>query len=340
MLAWLALTLAVAASTQAPPIDTIYLDLPNAHGQQLALHCVHPAQHTRAAVLFIHGASFPTLLASGFQFSPGDSWIHDAARQGYLSCGLDFLGFGDSSRPPAMFGPAKDAAPVTDAKEAAAQIALAVDYLRSKQGMASIHVVAHSWGTVPAAAFAAAHPGELTSLTLFGPIVPIKTPADDGPVHTAWWSITAQERLQQLRFKDELPRNTYLLEPAVDQHWAAAFAASVPHVAGDKGDALRIPSGPLADIDTVSAGSYPYQARDIRVPVFVVYGNYDYVVNDESAVRFLAGFTHSPLRWRLRIDDGTHVMHLEKNRRSLYESVNAFIHAAESAAHSSGPLSP
>jgi hypothetical protein len=36
------------------------------------------------------------------------------------------------------------------------------------------------------------------------------------------------------------------------------------------------------------------------------------------------------LKWRLRIDDGTHVMHLDRSRRSLYESVAAFIRAAES----------
>jgi pimeloyl-ACP methyl ester carboxylesterase len=331
MLAWLVLALGASMSTPIASIETTYIPVPDAPGEHLALHCVRPAQATHASVLFVHGASFPTLLASGFEFSPGDSWIHDAARHGYLACGLDFLGFGDSSRPPAMRGPANGAAPVTQATEAAHEIALAVDYLRGKQGITTLHIVAHSWGTVPAATFAAKHSDKLTSLTLFGPIVPVKAPDQDSAAHTAWWTITAQERLEQLHFKDELPRNTYLIEPAVDQRWAAAFAASVPHVPGDKKDALRIPSGPLADIDSVEAGTYPYDAADVRVPVFVVYGNYDFVVNDEGAIRFLAGFTHSPLRWRLRIDDGSHVMHLEKNRRSLYESVTAFIHAAEAS---------
>ena len=72
---------------------------------------------------------------------------------------------------------------------------------------------------------------------------------------------------------------------------------------------------------------------------FVVYGDYDTVVNDDGASRFLARFTHSPLRWRLRIDDGTHVMHLEQNRRSLYASVNAFIHAVESLSPCNMPAS-
>lgn len=159
-----------------------------------------------------------------------------------------------------------------------------------------------------------ATPGSLmpTSLTLCGPIVPLNTPAQPSTDHPAWWTITAQQRLLQLRFKDVLPPGKYLLEPAVDQHWATAFATSVPHVQGDPADALRIPYGPLDDIDSVTAGHYPYDASDITVPVFVVYGNDDDVVNDAGAARLLEKLTGSPLRWRLRIDDGTHVMHLEK----------------------------
>jgi esterase/lipase len=65
------------------------------------------------------------------------------------------------------------------------------------------------------------------------------------------------------------------------------------------------------------------------VPVFVVYGSYDFVVDDAGASVFLERFTTSPLKWRLRIDDGSHVMHLDRTRRSLYESVAAFIRASE-----------
>ncbi|GLQ88964.1 alpha/beta hydrolase [Dyella flagellata] len=272
------------------------------------------------------------MLASGFEFAPGDSWIQYTARQGYLACGLDFLGFGASSRSSAMTGPAHGAPPATDAQAAASEIALAVDELRQQQGMTSVHIVAHSWGTVPAASFAARHPHELSSLTLFGPIVPVQTDPEGDADHPAWWTITAQQRLEQLRFKHILPPGKYLLEHTVNQSWAPAFAASAPHVQGDPADALRIPYGPVVDIDTVTAGHYPYNAGNVTVPVFVVYGNYDQVVDDAGAARFLGKFTSSPLRWRLRIDDGTHVMHLEKNRHSLYESVNAFIHATEDTA--------
>jgi pimeloyl-ACP methyl ester carboxylesterase len=333
MLASLFLALVASARLQPIPVDTIYLPVPNAPAQHLALHCARPAQASHKSVLFIHGASFPTMLAFGFEFAPGDSWLEDMARKGYVACGLDFLGFGASSRPPAMAGPAGSAKPVTDAKEAAAEIALAADYLHKNLDMKAVHLVAHSWGTIPAATFAATHPHALSSLTLFGPIVPLtSSPAPSSQAQPAWWSITAQQRLEQLRFKTILPPGKYLLEPTVDRSWAPAFAATVPHVAGDPGDALRIPNGPLADIDAVNAGHYPYDASKVTVPVFVVYGNYDDVINDAGAGPFLGMFTSSPLRWRLRIDDGSHVMHLERNRRSLYESVNAFIHDTEEMA--------
>lgn len=315
------------ASLLSGAMNTVYLPLPQAPTQHVALHCIAPAQATDRGVLFIHGASFPTMLAAGFEFAPGDSWLAFVARRGYLACGLDFIGFGAASRPPAMAG-GEAGLPVNRATEAAAQIALAVDYLRKIRGLAKVHLIAHSWGTLPAAAYAASQPHALVSLTLFGPITPVAHPEDE-PVRVAWWGISAQARYRQLRYADVLPPDMVLLEPAVDALWATRFAASAPHVAGDPSGQLRIPAGPLADIGEAHAGRYPYAAGDVRAPVFVVYGDHDTVVGDAEAATFLARFVASPLRWRLRIDHGTHVMHLEQARRSLYESVDAFVHAAE-----------
>lgn len=325
MPALLALGLTAAIST-----STIYLPAAQQPGQRLALHCAAPVHSNGQSVLFVHGASFPTMLAFGFEFSPGDSWMDFMARQGFLACGLDFLGFGASSRPAAMAGAAEDADPVTRAPEAAREIATAIDYLRRERGMGRVHLVAHSWGTIPAAAFAATHPDALASLTLFGPVVP--KPAEKAtPVHVAWWTISAAARYQQLRFKDVLPPDMNLLEPAVDRRWAGEFEASVPHIEGDKAHDLRIPAGPVADIDAVtSSGDYPYDAASIAAPVLVVYGDYDTVTDDTAAAALLANFTASPLKWRLRIDHGTHVMHLERNRHALYQGVDAFIRAADS----------
>jgi pimeloyl-ACP methyl ester carboxylesterase len=326
MLIEVGLSCAAALSTSTP-LQTEYIDLPRDTGR-VAVHCLEPQRPTRSGVLFVHGATFPTKLAAGYEFKPGDSWLSFVAARGDLACGLDFLGYGESSRPMAMLVPAQRALPVSRAAEAAEQIALAVAYLRERRGMTSVHVIAHSWGTIPAAAFAASHPTQLQSLTLFGPIVARSAAENPNTDHGAWFALKADDRLEQLYFKTSLPVGMVLLDPAVDRRWADQLAAS-SHIEEDPPRVLRIPEGPNVDIEQAAAGVYPYDPNHIKVPIFVVYGSYDFVLNDGSAAGFTQRFTGSPLKWRLRIDDGTHVMHLDRSRHSLYESVAAFISATD-----------
>lgn len=311
-------------------VATINLPISPGAVQHVALHCADPKKRADRGVLFIHGSSFPTMLAAGFEFRRDDSWIDFMAKHGFLSCGLDFLGYGASSRPQALSEPPEGKPPVLRAPEAAREIAVAISYMRERRGTKEMHIVAHSWGTIPAAAFAARHPGALASLTLFGPIVP-KPGSKPESEHVAWWSITARERLQQLYFTEVLPPGLVLLEPAVTRKWASEFEASAPHPAGDPPGEVRIPDGPAADIEAANDGAYPYAPGQVTAPIFVVYGSYDTEANRpvSSSTAFLARFTSSPLKWQLCIDDGTHVMHLERNRMSLYESVLGFIRAAE-----------
>lgn len=321
------ISLAVALGTVSR-IETAQLRVPDST-TQLALHCIEPEHARGAGVLFIHGSTFPTRLAFAYEFTPGDSWLSFAAARGYVACGLDFAGYGASSRPQAMLESADHARPVLRAAEAAAQIAVAVEYLHKSRGLAAIHVVAHSWGTIPAATYSAGHSAELRSLTLFGPVVPAARKPEEDEKRGAWFAQDANARLDRLHFKNVLPPGLTLLEPTVDRRWAEEFVAANLHVAGDAPQTVRVPEGPGQDIDEAQAGNYPYAAKDVRVPVFVVYGNYDWLVNTAQASAFLERFTASPMKWQLQIDDGTHVMHLERNRHSLYESVAAFIAAVE-----------
>lgn len=325
--------LLASAALYTPVLDTVHLPLPLTAGRQVALHCAEPQHPTDRAVLFIHGASFPTMLAFGFEFKPGDSWLMFMAREGFLACGLDFLGYGDSSHPPELDQDPASHPPLVRAPEAAQEIAAAVAYLKGPCKIAYVHLVAHSWGTIPAAEYAAEHPGSLTSLTLFGPVVPVQGEKQE-PVDYAWFKLTAEERYQELRFLDVLPKDTVLLDPTVDRSWAKQFADTAPGRWQTGGGGLHIPAGAIADFTAAKEGRYPYDAAVVTVPIFAVYGDYDDVVNDQTAIPFLSRFTASPLKWRLRIDHGTHVMHLEKNRRSLYEAVYGFIRLTQGQAES------
>lgn len=321
MLSTLTLSLLLAARPVIPQIL-------NAGTQNaLALHCVQPDKPATRAVLFVHGASFPTRVAAGFEFSPGDSWLHDAARRGYLACGLDFAGFGASAPPAAMRHAPENTSPVARSTDAARQIAAAVASL-VEQDVSRIHLVAHSWGTVPAAQFAAEHPDALASLTLFGPVVPTGEHAGDEAPY-AWYPLSASVRYEHLKYGDVLPAGVDLLEPAVHARWAAAFVVSANDALVEPGDVLRIPAGPAFDVMAVQSGVLPYDPARIRTPLLVVYGRQDTIVNRDTAAPFIDAFANSRMKWHVQLDDGTHVMHLEKNRRSLYESVAAFIAAVD-----------
>lgn len=322
--------LSTAAVIASPSIQTTKIPGYD-HNEVIALHCVSPKENTGKSVLFIHGSTFPTKTAFGFEFKPGDSWMHFMAREGYLACGLDFTGFGESSFPSEMNENASSNSPILRAAKAAEEIAIAANYMTEKMGATQIHVVAHSWGTIPAATYAARHPNDLKSLTLFGPVVPTKNSDLSGSTNDAWFSLTAKERLEQLRFGSILPPGKVLLEPSVQSSWAATFRASTPHIGIDAIDQIRIPNGPNVDVDEAASGKYPYSPKAVKVPVFVVYGNYDVVLDDSQALSFLDSFTSSPMKWKLRISDGTHVMHLENERWSLYESVAAFIRSTYEA---------
>ena len=293
-------------------------------GEHLAVHYSTALDAPTEAVLFVHGATFPTMLAFGFEFEPRNSWLTFEARRGRLACSLDFLGFGASSRPLAMDRDPQGQPPIDQAPEAAAQIALAIRYLTETWHVSKIHLVAHSWGTIPAAMFAAYHADLVASLTLFGPVVPLGGSQSPPPTFS-WYPLPVEERFQQLQYVDVLPPGLTLLEPKVYSDWTKAFAASGPRSGVADSNVLKIPAGPIADIAAARMGQYPYHPSRVVVPLFVVYGDFDNAINDQSASSFMALFTACPLKWRMRIDHGTHVMHLETNRHSLYQSVSAFI---------------
>ena len=330
----LGIALLAASLSSNVKIHTIEIPISPGSAQHVALHCARPTGRTDKSVLFIHGSSFPTMLAAGYEFRSGDSWIDFMAAHGFYSCGLDFLGFGASSRPAIMSETPTGKAPLLRAPEAAREIAIATGYLRSRGGIHEMHIIAHSWGTIPAAEFAATHPGSVTSLTLFAPVIPHPGSKPESE-HVAWWSTTAKQRLRALYFSDVLPEGVVLLAPAVAKNWAEDFEASAPHIAGDPPGEIRIPEGPNADIEAAHDGIYPYAAEEVTAPVFVVYGDYDVEANHPNVSTFLARFTSSRLKWRLCIHDGTHVMHLERNRVSLYESVLGFIRTTEQMTNSS-----
>jgi pimeloyl-ACP methyl ester carboxylesterase len=268
------------------------------------------------AVLYVHGATFPSALSVGFDFG-GGSWLDDWQARGFDAWAFDFAGFGESGRYAAMSGPADHCAPPGRAPEAAGQIAAVLALIRRETGRPRASLVAHSWGSMPAARAAIAEPGRIDRLVLFAPVTWRATnPAP--PSLPAWSDVTIEA--QHTRFIEDVPRDHAPVLVAFDR-WAPAYLASDPDSAARRPPAVRIPNGPRADIASAWAGYLAWNPAELTRPLAIVRGAWDSLCTDADVAGLLAMATSAPERHDTRLDAGTHLMHLETGRRVLYEAV-------------------
>jgi pimeloyl-ACP methyl ester carboxylesterase len=280
-----------------------------------------PASGDRSQpVLYVHGASFPSALSVMFRFG-GRSWADALNDAGYNAFGLDFAGYGGSARYPEMAGP-QAGPPLGRTEDVVRQIERAVAFIRQQTGAKSVAIIAHSWGTMPAARFAELHPEQVSRLVLFGPILRRDGPGGTEP--TAWTLITNDQ--QHRRFIKDVPAgHAPVLEEADFPVWAAAYLASDPGAAQRLPPAVKVPSGPSADVLDAWSGKPPYDPSRLRVPVMVVRGAWDSSSTAADAERFMAELPPGLERRFVEIPEGTHLLHLETGRHALYAAVNAFL---------------
>ncbi len=202
------------------------------------------------AVLYVHGATFPAALSVGWRMD-GASWLDQLQRAGMDAWAFDFAGYGDSDRPAAFERDADAAPPYGRGAAAADQVATVLRHIREQRPDAPIHVVAHSWGTLPARLAAIARPDLVSRLVLFGPVVqrdgrPAAAPARE----PAWTLVTAaqQRPRQRTGMPDALPTP---VDDAELERWCATYLDSDPTSRSRAPRSAKVPNGPGADIDAL-----------------------------------------------------------------------------------------
>jgi len=289
----------------------------------------------RGAALYVHGATFPSALSLFFRFD-GRSWADALNDAGFDAWGFDFAGYGESQRYPAMAGPADASAPLGRADAAERQLANVLHAIRDIGGStASLHLIAHSWGSIAALRCAASAQHVLASLTLFGPLATRDGTAQDAPANPyqatavaatalpAWHTLTLWE--QYRRFIADVPRGAppLLLDRHIDA-WAQAYLATDPASTTRVPPAVQVPSGPAADIAALRSGEALYDASRIRVPTLLVRGAWDSVCDERDVMRLRRELDAAAVQSRV-LNQGTHLMHLETGRGELQRAINEFL---------------
>jgi pimeloyl-ACP methyl ester carboxylesterase len=288
------------------------------------------ALRPRRAVLYVHGATFPSALSIAHRFD-GKSWRDALNEAGFDVWGLDFHGFGHSDRYPEMAQPPGDHPPLCVAEDAARQVEAAARLILAHQELKQLSLISHSWGSMPACRFAGEHPALVDRLVLFGPIGR-RGPRryETAPIFPAWRIVTVQD--QWKRFTEDVPGG----EPPVlsrrhFEAWSERYLDSDPESRNREPYGVKTPLGPFSEIIRAWHGQLAYDPAKVRAPVAIIRGEWDGSIPDDDARWLFDAFAQSPVRRDIKIGRGTHLMHLEAMRLALWRESIGFLHGDDVA---------
>ena len=283
-----------------------------------------PQAGPRRAVVYVHGATFPSALSIAHRFG-GRSWRDALCSAGFDVWGFDFAGFGHSDRYRQMAEPADMHPPLCTAADAARQLERVIEFVLEHQALSVVSLISHSWGAMPAGLFAAAHPSKVDRWVLFAPIC--RRPPrryEKPPVFPAWRLVSIED--QWARFTEDVPAH----EPPVlsrleFDEWAALYLDSDPDSRTRNPPAVKTPLGPFSEIIAAWHGVLGFDPRAVATPVAIIRGAWDGLVPDEDARWLFDALERSPAKRDIKLSHGTHLMHLEKMRPALWRESIAFL---------------
>ncbi|KWV58979.1 hypothetical protein AS156_32860 [Bradyrhizobium macuxiense] len=278
----------------------------------------------RQAVLYVHGATFPSALSIAHRFD-GRSWRDALNEAGFDVWGLDFYGFGHSDRYPEMSQPAADHPPLCVAADAAAQLEAAVCFILGHQSLEKLSLISHSWGSMPAAKFAGANPALVDRLVLFGPISRREPQGSaTAPTFPAWRIVTIEDQWKRF-IEDVPPSEPPVLSRAHFEEWSRFYLDSDPESRSRDRAGVKTPLGPFSEIMQAWHGKLAYDPALVRCPVAIVRGEWDGLMLDADARWLFDAFSNAPEKRDIKISRGTHLMHLETMRHALWRESIGFL---------------
>jgi pimeloyl-ACP methyl ester carboxylesterase len=284
----------------------------------------------RRTLLLVHGLTYAGSAVFDLPLG-GESWMDFIASRGFDIWCVDIRGYGRSTRPAQMAEPATANPPLLDAATATRDLEDAVSFILAHRGLSRVSLLAWSWGTVLAARFAGERPERVERLALYAPVWLWQGPGPSPAAPSGAWRGVTQvaARSGWLGQAPEAHRDGLLPVGWFDQ-WAASVWATDPEGARMDPPVLRVPNGPLAEVAANwAAGRPPFDPSRISAPTLLVVGEWDRTTPPAQATALLPLLTRTPVRRLAVLPEGTHSFFLERNRRMLFATVQAFLEASE-----------
>jgi pimeloyl-ACP methyl ester carboxylesterase len=278
----------------------------------------------RRAVLYVHGATFPSALSIAHRFD-GRSWRDALNEPGFDVWGLDFYGFGHSDRYPEMDQPAQNHPPLCVAQDAAQQVEAAVRFILAHQNIEKLSLIAHSWGSMPASLFAGRHAAMVERLVLFGPIARRGPRRYEAPATFPAWRIITSEDQWNRFIEDVPPHEQPVLSALHFDEWSERYLDSDPESRSRDPAGVKTPLGPFSEIIKAWHAQLAYDPSQVRCPIAIIRGEWDGLIPDEDARWLFDAFTGAPVKRDIKISRATHLMHLEAMRLALWRESIGFL---------------
>ncbi len=312
-----------------------YLSSTTDSSGKIAVRSALPVGQASVVVLLLHGATLPSIIFD----LPGDTnhptMMSYLAAKGYAVYSLDFRGYGLSSKPEVMDGPAMAGSPLITHKDAATDVHDVQQFIAQQHPNVPIVLVGFSWGS-SISGYITTHTDWVSKLILLGPVYSYKNPqwqelADSNDstklnVGIKSYRIASRERWcglweRELKGSDPTIRRDPKTLNALLEHIESTDAAWAKR--SNNPNCIRIPTGVLMDALQTYNQTPIYDASKINCPTLVLRGEHDTASLIGDADGLMNALTCQ--KQRIDIADATHYGILERGAMRFFKAIADFI---------------
>jgi pimeloyl-ACP methyl ester carboxylesterase len=317
-------------------IITEEMMVPSEPGIDIFVRNKRPADLTafrpERTVLFVHGSTYPA--HTGFDIPlGGQSWMDFVAAHGNDVYCLDVRGYGRSTRPKAMDEPMQNNPPVARTPDAVKDVTAVLNMILKRRNIARLNLIGWSWGCALMATTTIQNQDKVARLVLYAPGWLRTTPSNlmpksGGPLG-AYRTVTREQA--KARWLNGVPeaKQASLIPSGWFDQWADATWATDPVGAKQNPPVVRAPNGTVQDSSEFwTSGKIMWDPAKITVPTLIAIGEWDADTPPNMAQAIFPLMVNSPGKRLVMVPEATHHMMLEKNRKTLFRTVQSFLDEA------------